>query len=385
MGFLNGRVTFVRYRVSGDSPLPFGEDLLELAEQHAIGRHGAADPTDGVSAGWAGGEHVLDTTFGLAKNVVNDALHLAMRVDTDKVPGSLLKAYTKIETDARARNNPSGFPTKAQRAEAKEAARIRAEAEAADGRFRRLAHYPVLWDGRANALYAGATSGAVLERLLGLFRETFGRTLEPVTAGSLAHDLAAGRGQAPADGFGPVGFVDEGAASSSVAWAGDDASRPDFLGNEFLIWLWHTLQADGDTIALPDGSEATVMVAKTLTLDCPRGETGRDCLTNEGPTRLPEAFRALQAGKLPRKAGLIVVRHGQQYELTLQAESLAVSGANLPKIEGASGREIQVARVDLLRHLVETLDLLYDAFGRRRTGPDWGHEVGRIRRWLQAA
>jgi hypothetical protein len=385
MGFLNGRITYVRYRVSGDSPLPFGEDLLELVEPHAIGRHGAADPTDGVSAGWAGGDHVLDTAFGLAKNVVNDALHLAMRVDTDKVPGSLLKAYTKIETDARARNNPSGFPTKAQRAEAKEAARIRAEAEAADGRFRRLAHYPVLWDGQANTLYAGATSGAVLERLLGLFRETFGRTLEPVTAGSLAHDLASGRGQAPADGFGPVGFVGEDGAPAPVAWAGDDASRPDFLGNEFLIWLWHTLQADGDTIALPDGSEATVMVAKTLTLDCPRGETGRDCLTNEGPTRLPEAFRALQAGKLPRKAGLIVVRHGQQYELTLQAESLAVSGANLPKIEGASGREIQVARVDLLRHLVETLDLLYDAFGRRRTGPDWTHEVGRIRRWLQAA
>ena len=127
------------------------------------------------------------------------------------------------------------------------------------------------------------------------------------------------------------------------------------------------------------------MLAKTLTLDCPRGETGRDRLTNEGPTRLPEAFRALQAGKLPRKAGLIVVRHGVQYELTLQAETLAVSGAGLPKIEGASGHEAQVARIDGLRHLVETLDLLYDAYGRRRTGPDWTGDLGRIRRWLQAA
>ena len=127
------------------------------------------------------------------------------------------------------------------------------------------------------------------------------------------------------------------------------------------------------------------MVAKTLTLDCPRGETGRDQLTNEGPTRLPEAFRALQAGKLPRKAGLILVRHGIQYELTLQAETLAVSGANLPKPEGVSGREAQVARIDSLRHLVETLDLLYDAYGRRRTGPEWSGELGRIRRWLQAA
>ena len=29
MGFLNGRVTFTRYRVSGDRPLPFGDELLE--------------------------------------------------------------------------------------------------------------------------------------------------------------------------------------------------------------------------------------------------------------------------------------------------------------------------------------------------------------------
>jgi hypothetical protein len=31
----------------------------------------------------------------------------------------------------------------------------------------------------------------------------------------------------------------------------------------------------------------------------------------------PEARRAIQSGKLPRKVGLTVVRHDQQYELTL--------------------------------------------------------------------
>jgi hypothetical protein len=108
MGFLSGRVTFVRYRVGGGAPLPFGEEHLELVQQHAIGRHGSADPADGVRSGWAGGDHVLDENFDLGKNVVNDALHLAMRVDTDKVPGDLLRAYTKIETDARAKLNPSG-------------------------------------------------------------------------------------------------------------------------------------------------------------------------------------------------------------------------------------------------------------------------------------
>jgi hypothetical protein len=126
-------------------------------------------------------------------------------------------------------------------------------------------------------------------------------------------------------------------------------------------------------------------MAKTLTLDCPRGENGRDQLTTEGPTKLPEAFRALQAGKLPRKAGLIIVRNGIQYDLTLQAETLAVSGAALPKAEGRGPHEVHWARVDSLRHLVETLDLLYDAYGRRRIGPDWSRDLGRIRDWLTAA
>ncbi len=184
MGFLNGRVTYVRYRVSGDRPLPFSEEHLEQAQQHAIGRHGTGDPADGVSFGWSGGDHVLDLNFGLEKNVINDALHLALRIDTDKIPGEFLRAYTKIETDARASQNPSGFPTKAQRQEAKEAARIRAEAEAADGRFKRSKHYPVLWDGQSNLLYAGTTSLGVLDRLVTLFRETFDRYLEPITAGT---------------------------------------------------------------------------------------------------------------------------------------------------------------------------------------------------------
>jgi len=391
MGFLNGRVTFTRYRVSGSSPLPFADDLLALAVQHAAGRHGSAEPTDGVSTGWSGGDHVLDLTFDLAKNVVNDALHFAVRIDTDKIPGSLLRAYTQIETEARAKLNPSGHPTKAQRQEAKEAARLRAEAEADDGRFRRLNHYPVLWDGQSGVLYAGTTSTTVLERLGTLFRETFDRNLEPITAGSLATSLAGpdadDRNQERlAEGILSF-FGGEQSGLSTVTWAENAPHMLDHLGNEFLVWLWYALLNDSDTVQLADGSEVAVMLTKTLTLDCPRGETGRDSLTDDAPTRLPEAFRALQSGKLPRKAGLILVRHGAQYELTLQAETLAVSGALIPKPEDEklTASEVRVARIDGLRHLTETLDLLFDAYRRRRAGSEWSQEVSRIRRWLTAA
>jgi hypothetical protein len=393
MGFWNGRVTFTRYRVGGDSPLPFSEEILERARKHLIGQHGPAEAADGISIGWSGGDHVLDLSIDNGKNVVGDALHLAIRVDTDKVPGALLRAYTQIEIEERARQNPNGIATKAQRQEAKEAAQLRALAEAADGRFRRLNHYPILWDGATNILYAGSASSTVLERLQSLFRDTFDRDLEPITAGSLAggsfgdnRGNLEGLDEVPGDV--PVTLI-AGATGEqpSVAWAGDDPTNLDHLGNELLVWIWHTLQNHGDRIALADGSDVTLMLAKTLTLDCPRGETGRDHLTDESPTRLPEALRALQAGKLPRKAGMVLVRHDAQYELTLQAETLTVSGLALPKpdLAGLSRLESRLARLESIRHITTTLDLLFQTFLSRRAGSGWKEEVLRIRRWLQAA
>jgi hypothetical protein len=36
-----------------------------------------------------------------------------------------------------------------------------------------------------------------------------------------------------------------------------------------------------------------------------------------------------------------------------------------------------------LRHLIETLDLLYDAFLSKRLGPGWPEELSRVQKWLQ--
>ncbi len=125
------------------------------------------------------------------------------------------------------------------------------------------------------------------------------------------------------------------------------------------------------------------MLARTLTLECPRGQTGKGSIQCEGPTRLPEARRAIQAGKLPRKVGLTLARHDQQYELTLQAETLSISGARLPAPEGNEERARLEERIAMLRGLLETLDLLFDAFGRVRFSEKWPRELARMQKWLR--
>lgn len=380
MGFFSGRITCTRFRVSGASPRTFGPQDLEPLATNAIGRQRAATG-DGSQAGWIAGDHILDTRFDLAKNVVNDALHFAMRVDEQKVPADLLRAYTQVELEALAAQNPSGLPSGRQKRQARLTAKERLEDEARDGRFVRRRSFPLLWDAPSNELLVGATSATALDRLVTLFHQTFNRRFEMLGAGRQAFALAEADDRTRrVDDARPAAFVT--GQGSEPAWAPDEASR-DFLGNEFLLWLWYYLANESDAVKLSDDSEVVVMVARTLQLECPRGQFGRESISSDGPARLPEALRAIQVGKLPRKMGLTLVRHDQSYELTLQAESLAIGGARLPAPEGDDDRARLEERVAQIRHLLETLDLLYQAFLGRRLSDDWTKELGRIKKWLQ--
>src|SRR5579885_2967015 len=124
MGFLSGRVSFVRYKVSGRAPKSFGPEHLERLAAHAIGKQRVVS-ADGIEVGWTAGDHILDTRFDLAKNVVNDALSFCLRVDQQKIPADLLRAYTAVELQAAAEKNPSGRPSARQKREARDLSRER--------------------------------------------------------------------------------------------------------------------------------------------------------------------------------------------------------------------------------------------------------------------
>jgi len=69
----------------------------------------------------------------------------------------------------------------------------------------------------------------------------------------------------------------------------------DFLGNEFLLWLWFVLETEGDTLKLADDSEIALMLARTLVLECPRGQPG----ARPSPAMRPPGCRRLAAPYSP--------------------------------------------------------------------------------------
>lgn len=375
MPLFNGRATVRRFQADGAAPSLFDSDFLEQLASKSAGRSRVAS-SDGVDVGWTAGRSVLDLDFELTKNVYPGFLAFEFRVDTDKLPPDLLKAYYEAELKALSANNPSGFPSARQKREAKESARDRLEAEAKDGRFRKRKTIPVLWHGAANQVYFGSTALTHVDRFLLLFQQTFGRQLTPITAGSIA--MADHPHSSPV----PAAFV-PGVTGSDVAWI-PDSDCLDWLGNEFAVWLWWHLETEGYAIELGRKDDVTAMLARRLMVDCPRGMTGRDGFLHEGPTRLPEAKRALQAGKLPRRFGLTLVRHDEQFEFTLDAESLAVSSGRLP----AAPEDLTAVREQIEHRFRATSDLfgavdgLYRHFLELRLGPRWASIYGRIQGWI---
>lgn len=381
MGFFSGRVSFMRFRVKGKSPNTFGPDHLERLESRAIGKEKVAS-SDGIEAGWSAGGHLLDLRFDLAKNIVDDTLNFALRIDANKPPSDLLRAYTQIELDALAAENPSGIPSQRQKREARMAATEKLNQEASDGRFLKRKIFPVLWDAQSNELLVGTTSVTVHDRLNHLFEQTFGHKLEPLSAGVLSHRMAQPRSQTRTVDDAQLTSFHKAGNASKPQWIVDDNNR-DFLGNELLVWLWYLQSQGNDSIKLEDGSEAAFMLARSLSLECPKGQDGKETITSDAPTRLPEAMRALQSGKLPRKSGLTLVRHDQTYDLAISAEMFAVSGAKLPPTEAMEDRARLEERMGQIRHLIETLDLVLDAFGKMRCDEHWGKDLAHIRKWLR--
>src|SRR5437870_534079 len=98
VGFFSGRLACLRFKVGGRAPRSFSPEHLEKLAAHAVGKQRLAS-ADGTVAGWIAGDHILDVRFDLAKNVINDTLHFALRIDTQAIPNDLLRAYTQVELE----------------------------------------------------------------------------------------------------------------------------------------------------------------------------------------------------------------------------------------------------------------------------------------------
>ncbi len=411
MSFRSGSISCVRCAVaSGPAPQSLDDALFEALQANRIRPESAGQGTD-TASGWIAGRHLLDLWFGYEANAFGGCLLASMRTDTAKVPAGLLRAYRALALDeaagiggrSRAAANAGGAGageprrvTRADRLDAKDRADRRGQEELSQGLWRRIAERPVLWDLALGTIWSPVGSDAAFEQLNTLVDATFGCRIERQTAGRLAASILGARGRSrDFDDLVPSAFVpppqavatdEDGAprtigANPDVPWA--TIHPADWLGNEFLLWLWWASERQEGMVDTEDGEVAFVL-ERSLDLSCAWGVSGESTVRGDAPTRTPEAARALLSGKWPRKVGMTLSAQGRAYRFALQADRMECAGIALPKPEEppSSERVAIEQRIDSFLTFDRAMVSLYAAFLTQRTADSWAAQRDAMRTWM---
>lgn len=406
MPFTSGRVTYCKFQVLGDAPASVDDAMLSILAEHRFRETDIGTP-DEVEVGFVTAEHLLDTQFTFEKiafgvgNTPGTAALIAMRMDTHKVPSDVKAAYRKINENAAAAASPTGYASKAEKRDAKDLAARQMAEDLAAGRFRRSKSIELLWDLSNQTLYCAAAGTTVIEHLVRLMRNAFSCDLQYQSAGVAAGEFFRADGkQRDYEDVQPSAFTAPPPEASEnheefdgprnvnipqLPWIAQATDLKDYLGNEWLLWLWWLTETNDGNI--PD-TDLFLAITASLDMECAWGVRGKQSLRGEivggGPTRLPEAGDALAHGKWPRKAGLILSDGESQWELTLQADKLVASSIKLPEIEDApTPRELLEQRLQLTLAAARALDAAYGAFLKQRTAGGWPTKRDAIRKWIK--
>lgn len=388
MPFSKGSVTFRMFRVMGDSP----KDATAVLEKIKANLFTASTDAkhDENEYGWAGARHILDAEISNEDNIFNNAIFFSIRIDTNKVPGNVKTAWRQMEETVLAASNPSGFISKAQKKEAKETVKNKCDQAVRDGKFRKTKAVPILWDLDYSRIYCNA-SGGVLEKLRELFERSFGLTFEQLNAGSLAERFAdkhANKQQF--EDIKPARFVVGPGGTDQwpeYPWAAKSSNPKNYIGNEFLLWLWFTAVKNEGKMPAKAG-DTTLFFDRLLELDCAYGMTGKESLRGDGPNQSPEAMTGLRIGKIPRKAHLIISADGQEFSCTFNPETMNFGSLKMPKSEDAeTDRAVFEERVSLLHDFSVVIGELFSAFMAIRLSmkPNaWDGAVLDISTWINS-
>jgi hypothetical protein len=164
-------------------------------------------------------------------------------------------------------------------------------------------------------------------------------------------------------------------------------NRYRYLGNEFLTWLWFSLDSETETVThfIPDGFHLS-MGNRTVLENRTAG--GVETITIKGDDAgLEEGMLALKKGALVTELNLCYEAEDKRWGFTVKGESMNISNLKLPEtgaVETAEDLEGAVLeKVYLYEAVLSLLDILFHRFIRLRTAAKWQEQaMPSISRWI---
>ncbi len=167
-------------------------------------------------------------------------------------------------------------------------------------------------------------------------------------------------------------------------------NRYRFLGNEFLTWLWYTLENRSAQLAEIDADLSTLEIGNRIVLENSRSE-GLETITIKGDDAgLEEGLLALKKGALVTEMNLIYRSGDNTWQFNLKGESLNISSFKTPETAVTQTKEdiegAVLEKIFLYEKVILFIKGAFRHFVRLRISEDWDKKmITQLKKWINKA
>lgn len=166
--------------------------------------------------------------------------------------------------------------------------------------------------------------------------------------------------------------------------------RYQFLGEEFLTWLWYLIEKEPERLARIDKQLTALEIGRRMVLVNRRSGDNDETVTIKGENAdMDEGLLALKKGGMVAEVHLIYRSGDNEWQFTLKGESLNVSALKVPEtgnIENADEIEgAVIEKIFLCGQIVKLVNALFQHFVKLRLDTKWETQaIPAIRKWIVA-
>ena len=167
-------------------------------------------------------------------------------------------------------------------------------------------------------------------------------------------------------------------------------NRYQFLGEEFLTWLWYVIEKDQNLIKNFDKDFVALEIGNRIVFENRRRESGERVTIKGDGASLEEGILTLKKGALVSELNVVFKSAELTWQFTLKGESLNVSSFNLPNTGmPESDEDIEgfvLEKIFLYDKILKILENIFIYFVKLRLSNRWQDKmVPKIRNWIQSA
>lgn len=166
-------------------------------------------------------------------------------------------------------------------------------------------------------------------------------------------------------------------------------NRYKFIGNEFLTWLWFTIETNQSFFKTVDETITALYLGNRIVLEN-NIKDAREMITIKGDDAgLEEGLVSLRKGAVVSELNLVYKTENQEWKFTLKGESLSFSSLKVPEtgpmeikddIEG-----MMLEKAYLYEKAINLVNRLFNQFLKMRSSLEWDQAtVRQIKKWIQA-